>query len=66
MRGIPAAVLAALLQGSIALVFDVGILYPLIGYVIGSIVRNASFGLRGRRHSVLAILLTYFAVAFSR
>ena len=64
LRVIPVALLAALAQGLVALIFDVGMLYPVIGYWIGATVRTSS-GLEGRRRQALAILLTYFAIALS-
>jgi len=61
--GIPAALLAALGQGLVALFFDVGLLYPVIGYLIGSVIRKRSSRFKGSQ--VLAVVLTYFAVALS-
>jgi hypothetical protein len=63
LRGIPAALLAAL--GLVALAFDIGVLYPVIGYVVGSLVRSGSPGLQGRRRQALALVLTYFGIALS-
>ena len=63
--GIPAALLAALVQGVVALRFDVGVLYPAIGHLIGSLVHIKSPGLQERRRQTVAVLLTYLAVALS-
>jgi hypothetical protein len=58
-------VLAALGQGLVALFFDVGLLYPVIGYLIGSVIRKRSPGFNGSLGQVLAVVLTYVAVALS-
>jgi hypothetical protein len=63
--GIPVALLAAMLQGLVALFFDVGVLYPVIGCVLGSAVRIRSPRLNGRLRRLLAIALTYLAIALS-
>src|SRR5207247_60740 len=45
--------------------FEIGIVAILIGYMVGYAVRKGAGGRGGRRFQVLAIALTYLAVAFA-
>lgn len=65
LRAIVVTLLATVVQGLVALNFDVGILYPVMGYLIGSTVRIRSAVLPVRRRQAVAFLLTYIAVALS-
>jgi hypothetical protein len=63
--GIPVTLLAAIGQGLVALRFEVGLLYVVIGCYIGSVIRTRSPRLPVRSRQVLAMILTYLAVVLS-
>ena len=59
LRAVPAALALSLLQGIVAIKFDLGVLYPLIGLWIGAIVYNHGSGLKHSNRQHLAVALTY-------
>ncbi len=63
--GIPTAIIAWAFQGIVAIFFDLGLLYPLIGYTLGSTLRTKSPGLHIAQRQTIAMALTYLAVALS-
>ncbi|HEV2688385.1 MAG TPA: hypothetical protein VGV35_07515 [Bryobacteraceae bacterium] len=63
--GVPAALLAALAQGVVALRFDFGILYLVIGIAIGRLLSLRAPRLDTRWRQGLAVVLTYLAIALS-
>lgn len=67
LLGLGAAIAGAIVYyGVIALTnFEIGIVAILIGFMVGWAVRKGAGGRGGRRFQILAIALTYFAVALA-
>lgn len=67
LLGLGAAILgAAIYYGVIAVTqFEIGLVAILIGYMVGYAVRKGAGGRGGRRLQVVAVALTYFAVALA-
>lgn len=63
--GIPLALIASVCQGLVGVFLDLGLLYPAIGYTLGRILRVTSPVLPCSQRQVIAVLLTYLAIALS-
>jgi hypothetical protein len=65
--GLGAAVIGAILYYAVIAItgLEIGLVAIVIGFMVGSAVRRGTRGVGGRRHQVLAVGLTYFAVGLA-
>ena len=62
-----AALAGCALYAAVAILLhaQIGLIAILVGWMVGKAIRHASHGYGGRRHQILAVLLTYFAITTS-
>jgi hypothetical protein len=65
--GLGAAIVGAILYFAVIAItgWEIGLVAIVIGFMVGSAVRRGTRGVGGRRHQVLAVALTYFAVGLA-